>query len=442
MLNHYALCDAIERGDFRWAREHIQHWLDDTKGADFSPLQLSFLSKFAWHTRDWQMRDLAIAHTADWTLKPNDSIDMREGVGLTYFHIGMAFLPDRTRAFEWLNRALEAIPDLLPAMVERDFILRDLDRNATMHALGEELPHMAWRYELAASELGLPSRGASPPRPDGLRIGIAIRGKADARTPALMRWYRWAIGERPLSICTWDDTDPTIVAELRAVCDEVILIPDPEDPGFQNRARQIGLAQAALAANADRCDLILMTRTDIVLFRPQLLDALEILWQQYPIADSRLRGRLIVPDVYTRRYMTDHPSDMIMFGHIEDMQRYWAPSPFGKEQHKVFLEQYLSRNFRMELGIHSDRHNLPPSEYMGYLRDYFVVRDFGWYQGWWLSRRKELQATRVFSDYARLVSQSFWDSLYYANRDNLPSHHWAPRMRGALLDATFPRGQA
>ncbi len=291
MLNHPILCDAFERGDFGRARQHIQLWLDSAKGADFSPLDLSFLSKFAWHTNDWQLRNLAIAHTAGWNQTPQDSIDTREGVCLTYFHIGMAFPEDRTTALEWFDRALAAVPDFLPATVEREILVRGLNRDEQMNALGEELPQLAWRYELAASQLGLPPRMTSAPRPDGPRVGVAIRGKADSRTPALMRWYRWAIGDRPLSICTWDDTDPAVLAALRETCDDVILIPDPEDPGFQNRARQIGLAQTVLAASARRCDLVLMTRTDIVLFRPQLLEGLESLWQQYPIADTRLRGR-------------------------------------------------------------------------------------------------------------------------------------------------------
>ena len=77
---------------------------------------------------------------------------------------------------------------------------------------------------------------------------------------------------------------------------------------------------------------------------------------------------------------------------------------------------------------------------MQYLRDYFIVRDFPWYEGWWLKRGHVLRSAIEDADYSSLVTQAIWDSLYYTNQDKPLENPWAPGMRGALLDGLFPRG--
>lgn len=440
MLNRHAAAQAIQRRDFRRALELINLWQDNPGHEGFSPLSMCYAAQYAALAKDVAIRDLAIHHAENWKLSQQDGYDYREGIALTFLYIGLAFLPDHDAATEWLDRALAAVPGLFPATIEREIIRRDLNRDRLFAALGDALPHHAWQYEVAASELGLPTFVTTRPGLDTPAAAVGIRGRCDEHTPALMRLYRRAIGQAPLLICTWDHTPRDILAALSDICDEVVLIPDVDEPGFQNRARQICLAQALLDACASRADLTLMTRTDIALFRPHLLDGLTTLWQQYPIEDDRLAGRIIVPDLFTRRYMSDHPSDLIMFGATRDLQTYWAASPTGQTQYFSFAEQYLSRKFRETLGIHSDQHDLQPDQYLKYLRDYFIVRDFTWFEAWWIKRVWELQKAVTFSDYSVLVTQSVWESLYYGSRDDAVQNIWAPGMRGALLGGLFPRG--
>ena len=327
-----------------------------------------------------------------------------------------------------------------PAWIEHNMITRGLDRNAIMGSLGEDLPYPAWHYELAAAELGFPPDVDTSPQSGKSKGGVGVRGRCDDRTPALMRLYRRAIGTNPLLICTWDHTDPAILTELRNICDEVILIPDLEDPGFRNRARQINLAQALLNACAQSCEMTLMTRTDIALFRPNILTALTALWHQYPTRDDRVHGHIVIPNVYTRRYMSDHPSDMIMFGDTTDLQRYWSPSPFSNDEQATFIEQYLPQNFRKYLNIHPNVRDLPSPNYMQYLRDHFIVRDFSCFEGWWLKRGHELRSAGEGVDYSGLVTQAIWERLHHTDQDKPPENPWAPGMRGALLEGVFPRG--
>ena len=127
---------------------------------------------------------------------------------------------------------------------------------------------------------------------------------------------------------------------------------------------------------------------------------------------------------------------MIMFGATDDLQRYWASSPFGKDEHRTFIEQYLSRNFRAELNMPPRVTDHAPRKYMEYLRDYFVVRDMAWFEGWWIGRRNDMRVATHLAPYSSLVTQAVWEDLYYADRTG-PS--WAPNMRGALLGGLYPR---
>ena len=274
------------------------------------------------------------------------------------------------------------------------------------------LPRNDWRYRLAASQVGLPAGAAGP---QVKSTAICIRGLATPATPAVVRLIRALNPGAQLFVATWDHT-PAPILDAIAQSAELIVESEPPKAGSQNKNRQIKLAVASLAAAARAgCNYALLTRTDIALFRPGLAAALAELHRRYPIRANYLTGRLIVPDIFTRKYMPYRPSDLMTFGYLEDVWRYWNVS-FDLSDAEIETEQYLCDRTAKEILRVSGLEMRDVDAYRGYrslLRDYFIVRDFSWYEGVWLKypHIRDGKLERVVFD---CVSQADWERLHGA----------------------------
>ncbi len=440
MIPRDVVLRAIRTHDFRESHGILRHWLQDDGGRPLSPLELTYLSSYALRARDMELRSVVHEHARRFAIGPHDGADYREGIALVFFQLGLSFLPDTIQMTEWLEKSLAAVPGFLPAAVELEIIRRGLNREATLRCLAEDVPVGAWQYDSVAAQLSLPGNAnlaASNPDP-GQVVGLALRGHCSDRTPALLRHYRRAIGDRPFYLSTWKHTDPAILHLARDLCDEVVLLPNVENPGRQNRVRQIVLSQAAVEAAAKKCDFLLLTRTDIAIFRHNFLDTLRAVWHWFPISDNNLRGRIIIPEIYTRKFMTDHPSDMLTFGAVDDLIQFWGCLPSGDVDPDIVPEKYISREFRKKLGIFGGADNLTIQQNLAYLRDYFVVRDFSWLEAWWLGRGGAQMAATSQMDYEGLLNQSAWEALQFSP-GGLPSEFgWTPDLPGAMTEWLIP----
>jgi hypothetical protein len=321
---------------------------------------------------------------------------------------GVMRLAEPALAAGHFTAALELAPDFMPARVELEILRGGHDRAALFAGLGAIPPRRNWAYAAVAAQLGAVLGRDGPGHK---AAAICIRGLCTPETPAVVKLYRSLNPQTRIFVATWEATAPEIVAGLRQSA-EVILVGDTDNPGIQNRNRQILLARAVLgAARREGFSYALLTRTDIALFQPDVLSSLLNLHRAFPLKPGRLLGRLIAPDIFTRRFMPFHVSDILSFGTLPDLELQWG-APLAEAHDHIATEQYLHWRLYNALG-------LPPAEpdlaaYRPFLRDYFVIRDFDWFGGLWL-KHPQFRNGADLKLRDSCVSQNDWERLYYAH---------------------------
>jgi hypothetical protein len=155
---------------------------------------------------------------------------------------------------------------------------------------------------------------------------------------------------------------------------------------------------------------VLLVRTDIALFRPEILRNLESTYQSFPVAPGEASGRLIISDIFTRRFLPFHVSDLLTYGAIPDLMRLWsAPYEVGDVHNTT--EQHIGNYLYYCLGLKDEGDIM--NRYYRLVRDFFVVRDFSWFDGCWLKKPKMRSAAdQAFAD--ACISQLEWERLYHA----------------------------
>jgi hypothetical protein len=326
---------------------------------------------------------------------------------------GLMRLPDRAHASAHFEAALAMTPTFVPAQIELEILRSGRDRQRIFGALGVETPRLDWAYRLAACELGQasPESDAAPSKG-----AICLRGLCTEHTPALVRLYRWLNPKTPIIVATWKDT-PLPILQAIGEHAQIALAPPPETPGSQNKNRQIVLARAALlTAQHANMSHVLLTRTDIALFRPEILSNLDSTYRTFPVAPGAASGRLIVSDIFTRKFLPFHVSDLLAYGAIPDLIRLWS-APYETGDFHNNTEQYVGNFLYHSLGLKYDTPIM--DAYYRLLRDFFVVRDFSWFDGCWLKHPKMLtSANQAFADVC--ISQLEWERLYHAPQSYPP----------------------
>jgi len=330
-----------------------------------------------------------------------------DGALAAYLLAGIMRLPDPAAAERHFDAALSLRPDFLPALVEKEILRTGVDRDQIFAAIGHDLPRNTWRYKLAASELGI----AGPAGEGSAAFGaICIRGMCTPETPAIVRLHRHFNPGVPIYLATWNTTDPAILEAISAIA-KVVLAEDPPIPGAQNKNRQMTLVRAVLAAaEADGHACALLLRTDIALFTPHILASLSSIHRQYPAPPGGFYGRLIITDMFTRKYLPFHISDIMAYGFLPDLIRFWA-APFEVEETIDTTEQYLAQHLYEGLGLRVEES--PIKAYHRFLRDYFVLRDFSGFDGFW-GRYPDRADASVFRFGDACLSQKEWERLYHA----------------------------
>jgi len=119
-------------------------------------------------------------------------------------------------------------------------------------------------------------------------------------------------------LSTWQDTDAALLHEVRAIADEVVTSVHPQPAGIQNRNCQIVSTAAGIRCAIDAgARTILKTRSDLAVLTPRPFDQARWLLDRLDQGAARgagLRGRLIVPASFTRKFLLFHPSDLVMLG--------------------------------------------------------------------------------------------------------------------------------
>jgi hypothetical protein len=239
-------------------------------------------------------------------------------------------------------------------------------------------------------------------------------------------------------LSAWDDTPPAAIAEVEPFVDDVVLSPAPVMAGMQDRNRAIVSARAGIERARERgAAVVLACRADLAILDPNVFAAAVVLEARYPARAARahsLRGRIIVPSAFTRKYLLYHPSAIAMLGATDDLLRYWsAPLDMrggdfdddGRDEVTLRdlglegnpTECYLALQFCRQIGwpVRGD-----VLDSWALYRDLFAVVDHDWFDLLWLTHPAVPDLDVKYGP-RQLVTHAFWRRLvtYHTTR-NLP----------------------
>jgi hypothetical protein len=235
-------------------------------------------------------------------------------------------------------------------------------------------------------------------------------------------------------LSTWKETPEHLIADLTPYVDEIVLNDAPAVHGIQHRNSQIVSTRAGLeCARAAGAKEVLKTRTDGVHIAPDLFDHAAALAARFVPSAARaagLRGRIIVPQSFTRMYVPYHASDLMMLGAIEDLLAFWSapldlrpgmPADFYPPTASLRDLALDGRTPECYFGVHYCRHlgrriGGTVHDSWAYYRDLFTVVDNDWFGLLWL-KNVSMPEARLKSGPRRLVDHRFWKRLVSGRTD-------------------------
>lgn len=167
-------------------------------------------------------------------------------------------------------------------------------------------------------------------------MAIVMQGPIATRddfTVETLRLYRRNMPGVHLILSTWKDTPEADLAPVRAEGVEVVLSDKPEVPGLFNINMQLVSAGAGIARAAEAGAVwVMKTRVDQRLYRPNVMGFLAAFARSFPPGGGfDQRHRIVGVGHGTLKYAPYHVTDQTVFGHVDDMTRYWTPGLRGAE---------------------------------------------------------------------------------------------------------------
>jgi tetratricopeptide (TPR) repeat protein len=243
---------------------------------------------------------------------------------------------------------------------------------------------------------------------------IVVRGGMDASFIDIARHYRAAHPGIFLILSTWEDCPAHVLSAVKDYFDDVVLNRRPSSAGMNNVNYQIACAASgvnrAIELGAHR---ILVTRTDIALLREDSIARMRQELESYDATVARnfgLKGRLLISDTYTLYLPLYHASDIFMYGHASDVQRFWSLDAFTDACLRP--ETILTRGLAGKIGRPLD--NSTPDSFE-FIRDFFIVRDTKWFGFFWLKRPCFLSSSGGSATMTYLVTEPAWKEAYRAS---------------------------
>lgn len=326
---------------------------------------------------------------------------------LSYFMLGTYFR-DEEDGLRYFKQSIEIDPYFSPSQIELAAIDRGLKIEALFAELGFDLPRLEWKYRLAAASMGI-TIGSSKSLPKS--CAICIRGIVLPETISIIRILKSLSPGVPVFLSTWSNLSEDLRGVLAEDC-TLILEDDVEYPGPSNVNRQIALAKSCLrSAQKSGAETVLLMRTDVAIFKENIISSMQNVLSRYPSAPG-MSGRLIIPEIYTRKYHLFHPSDMFMFGYADDVARFWFQKPCTPTDTPLPPEMYLSTQFIS--GITGRPVDWNKDASLAYLRDYFVVESMDFFESVW-TKRPALKDLDELYFIDKIIDGDAWRNLYFSD---------------------------
>jgi hypothetical protein len=264
--------------------------------------------------------------------------------------------------------------------------------------------------------------------PGKTKFGIIVQGPFyEHNTLLLLKYYANKYPRDWLILSTWDDTPEFQLNTARKYCDAVVTNPTPYS-GYGNRNNQIISTYAGLKkAKEIGVDFALKTRTDTLATGFEILSRSQNLLFNYNSEKCKEHGlfnRIIVTERYTQRYIPYLLSDIIMYGHVDDLMLFFS-APLDKRRLKFtdfqnesietivrngyLTEVYLTRHFLGKINW-SIENNI--RDYWSVLKNLFIVVDERWF-GHYFPKYEflNLDGIKNIYDLNSYVDFNFWTSI-------------------------------
>ena len=314
-------------------------------------------------------------------------------------------------------------------------IQRAIERLGTIDSLPASAvfadPATRARVEFAETTAGQ----ARPRRVRRSEHAVVIQGPIlDRITPTVVRAMSALHPHDFVVLSTWADTDPALVDGLLPWVDEIVTSARPDPSGVQNRNYQVVSTRAGIdRAIALGARTILKTRTDLAVLAEDIFNQgrwwLDRIGSEAARA-AGLRGRIIVPSSFTRKYLLYHPSDLAMLGDARDLQTFWR-APLDSRGGSLLSPDWIDLSLS---ALNMSGH--PAESYFGlefcrsigrraagtledswaFYRDLFAVVDNDWFDFVWF-KNLAIPDVGVRSGPRQTVSHAFWQGLQYNSPD-------------------------
>ena len=277
------------------------------------------------------------------------------------------------------------------------------------------------------------------------KFGIVITGKIDDIDflTETLKFYNKIFPDAALIVSTWKDLDNASIARIKAQNANLILNELPGVYAPLTLTYQMKTAHEGIKfAKEIGCKYILKTRVDWRLYKPNSLAFLLGTLNSFPVREgTKAKGRLIVTSMTTFKYRTYGLTDTLLFGHIDDLSRYFFYDEndeyfFANEEDievtikddvPVVTEIYLCSRYLENIGVTLD---WTLDDWWLCLKDYFCVVDSYSLDIFWpkytyennnrINRHYSKKASRTveFSDWLALYSglEMQWQDLNYKEK--------------------------
>ena len=139
--------------------------------------------------------------------------------------------------------------------------------------------------------------------------------------------YRRHMPDVRLILSTWADTPEEHLRPLRDLGVQLVLCEKPEIPGLFNINMQLVSAAAGIQkAVEDGAKWVMKTRVDQRLYSPNALAELVNMAKAFPATGGfDQKHRILGVGYGSLKYAPYHVTDQTVFGHADDMLKYWTP---------------------------------------------------------------------------------------------------------------------
>lgn len=240
-------------------------------------------------------------------------------------------------------------------------------------------------------------------------------------------------------VSTWEDEDSSALEELRALGAHVIVSKKPDNPGLFHINYQVTSVKNALdVANELGVEYVIKTRTDTRMYATNIEEYLCGLLTAFPVGGTyKQKYRILGLSLNSNLYRMYNISDLVVFGHIDDMDTYWnVPLDNRTEEPQMpnntlrewsqarMVETYLTTLYLENIGRALQ---WTVADSFKALAENFIIideqsLDLFWYKyGYWKEYRKQNYKTIKNDVY---ITFRDWVTLYSngSSLTNIPEH--------------------